>query len=124
MSLSSSSFFITAAVLLPLGVVLSAIWKGGALALGVLIAGGLLIVNLYFWTKIVQHLVSMAAQGFVSGRLTFFFILKGLVLASAMILPMKFFSPLTVLISNTLIVASILIPSLGSVLHYNIGVCK
>lgn len=74
------------------------------LAIGVLVSGVLLLINLWGWMWSLRTLISITREGGNPLFVTLFFSMKFVVLATCLIAMMLVFEPLVIAISNSVIV--------------------
>jgi hypothetical protein len=91
------------------------------LAKGVLLSSFLLTLNLIGWVWVIKTFVELINEGASSLLFTLFNLIKFVVLATSLLLVFAFFGPAAILISNTVVVASLLFPALYFVLNQSKG---
>ena len=111
MILHPNKFIQFAAILLPLTAIIAIPVVGTWFAAGILLSGIFLAFNLYFWIRIVAHVISRVAQGASASGLQFFLFMKLLVLATCITIGALFFPLMSIIIGNSIIVLSVLLPS-------------
>ena len=116
MNLNPIAFFIMAALLFFGSSLIAFFVEGTAFAIGLMVVGIILMLNLLLWFVFVYFQIERSSRGYVSGSLSFVFFMKFVFFGIGLWVAMKLFSPMTVLIGNSIIVASLLIPSLFFVL--------
>ena len=104
-------FFHAGAAFVPIAVALSYHFAGAHFAMGVLYSGALLMLNLFLWIKVVHRLVNGVANGGDYGGLQAFIALKLLVLASVVLILSLYYSPLAILIGNSVVALCVIMPA-------------
>ena len=79
--------------------------------MGVLVSGALLMINLFLWIKVVNRLVNGVANGGDYGGLQAFIALKLLVLATVVVLLSLYFSPLAIIVGNSVVALCVILPA-------------
>ena len=111
MLLTPNKFIQSSVLILPL-VTASAIPIAGSwFAAGIMSSGVFLVFNLYFWIRIVDYLIRHVAHGASTNGLQFFIAMKLLVLTTCVFVGSFFFPVMSIIIGNSTIVLSVLIPS-------------
>ena len=111
MTQTPRKFFHAGAALFPLVVFLAYAIAGSQFAMGVLVSGGLLMLNLFLWIKVVNRLVTGVANGGDYGGLHAFIVLKLLVLATLIVILTFYFSPLAIMIGNSVVSLCVILPA-------------
>ena len=91
------------------------------LASGVLIASFLLILNLFGWIWGVKTFISIVTAGSSSSVFTIFTMMKFILLATTLLIVWYFFGPWSIVISNSIVVTSLLVSSLYIVIQQTKG---
>lgn len=91
--------------------VFAALWLAdeSELAMGVLVSGVLLLVNLWGWMWSLKTLLSIVRDGGNPLGVTMFFSMKFVVLATCMIAIMLVYQPIVLAISNSIVVLSLIL---------------
>ena len=105
-------FFHFGAALFPIAVAVAYYAAGSNFALGVMISGALLMLNLFLWIIVVNRLVNGVANGGNYGGLQAFIVLKLLTLATTIAILTFFFSPLAIIIGNSVMTLCVILPAL------------
>ena len=87
------------------------------LAIGVLVSGVLLLINMWGWMWSLRTLISITREGGNPLFVTLFFSMKFVVLATCLIAMMLVFEPLVIAISNSVIVFILIVFALRSELR-------
>jgi hypothetical protein len=129
MILHPNRFLQTAAVLLPIATAASIPIEGTWFASGVLLSGIFLVFNLFFWIRATEYLIRHVANGSSFSGMRILVPMKLVVLITCVTLCAMFFPLMSILIGNSVIIFSILIPSfyaafLGSYTTDTVGASK
>ena len=122
MTQTPRKFFHFGAALFPVAVAIAYHAAGANFALGVLISGALLMINLFLWIIVVNRLVNGVANGGDYGGLQAFIVLKLLTLATIIVVLTFFFSPLAIMIGNSVMTLCVILPAFkDSLVLWNSG---
>ena len=114
---------------MPIATAIAIPLQGTWFASGILISGLVLVFNLFFWIRAGEYLIRHVANGSSYSGIRIFVPMKLLVLITCVTLCAMFFPLISIIVGNSVIIASILIPSfyaafLGSYTSNTVGVSK
>lgn len=112
MKFSPSIYIQTATIISFFAVVSSFFLSGLDLAIGVFLSSLLLSLNLWGWIWIIEQSIVVIKDGGPNAVLTFFSAIKFVVLMTSLLAIMLFFGAVTVAISNSIVVFSLLMPTI------------
>lgn len=112
MKFSPSIYIQTATILSIFAVALSLFFSGMELAFGVLLSSILLSLNLWGWIWMIEQTILLLKNGGSNAILTFLSAIKFVVLMTSLLVIMFYFGASVVAISNSVVVFSLLIPTI------------
>lgn len=112
MKFSPSIYTKTAALLSIIVTVFSFSFSGFELGIGVLLSSFLLSLNLWGWIWMIEQTIIMLKNGGSNAVLTFLSAIKFIVLMTSLLAIMLYFGAVTVAISNSIVVFSLLMPTI------------
>ena len=94
------------------------------LAIGVFLSSSLLTLNLMGWVWSIKTFVELVREGSSSVLFNLFTLIKFVLMSTSLVVVFMLFGPVSILISNTVVVLSLLCPSLYFVLNQSIRIIQ